>query len=86
MENTHINLEKWFWAIYFVGRDKRGYSATLLSKEFEISYKGAWFVLHRIRKVMKDRDSQYLLTGVVELDDAYFGSPDEGGKRGRGDQ
>lgn len=84
MEKTHINLEKWFWAIYFVGRDKRGYSATLLSKELEISYKGAWFMLHRIRKAMKDRDSQYLLTGVVELDDAYFGSPDEGGKRGRG--
>ena len=84
MEKTHIKLEKWFWAIYFVGRDKRGCSAMMLSKELEISYKGAWFMLHRIRKAMKDRDSQYILTGVVELDDAYFGSPDEGGKRGRG--
>ncbi|MEW6624928.1 MAG: IS1595 family transposase [Bacillota bacterium] len=27
MEKTHIKLEKWFWAIYFVGRDKRGCSA-----------------------------------------------------------
>ncbi|MBZ4655737.1 MAG: hypothetical protein JG759_285 [Thermoanaerobacter sp.] len=84
MEKTHIKLEKWFWAIYFVGRDKRGCSAMMLSKELEISYKAAWFMLHRIRKAMKDRDSQYLLAGVVELDDAYFGSPDEGGKRGRG--
>ena len=84
MEKTHIKLEKWFWGIYFVGRDKRGCSAVLLAKELEISYKAAWFMLHRIRKAMQDRDSQYLLAGVVELDDAYFGSPDEGGKRGRG--
>lgn len=84
MEKTHIKLEKWFWAIYFVGRDKRGCSAMMLSKELEISYKAAWFMLHRIRKAMKDRDSKYLLAGVVGLDDAYFGAPEEGGKRGRG--
>jgi len=84
MEKTHIKLEKWFWAIYFVGRDKRGYSATLLSREIGISYKAAWFMLHRIRKAMRDRDSQYQLAGLVELDDAYFGAPEEGGKRGRG--
>jgi len=83
MEKTHIKLEKWFWAIYFVGRDKRGCSAMMLSKELEISYKAAWFMLHRIRKAMMDRDSKYLLAGVVELDDAYFGAPEEG-KRGRG--
>lgn len=84
MEKTHIKLEKWFWAIYFVGRDKRGCSAMMLSKELEISYKAAWFMLHRIRKAMMDRDSKYLLAGVVELDDAYFGAPEEEGKRGRG--
>jgi len=84
MEKTHIQLEKWFWAIYLVGRDKRGCSATLLSRELELSYKAAWFLLHRIRKAMKDRDSNYLLAGVVELDDTYFGAPDEGAKRGRG--
>jgi transposase-like protein len=84
MEKTHIKLEKWFWAIYFIGNDKRGYSAKMLSKELEISYKAAWFMLHRIRKAMTDRDSMYLLDGIVELDDAYFGSQDVGGKRGRG--
>lgn len=84
MERTHIKLEKWFWAIYLIGRDKRGISAVMLANELEISYKAAWYMLHRIRKAMKDRDSEYLLAGVVELDDAYFGAPDKGGKRGRG--
>lgn len=84
MEKTHLTLEKWFWGIYFVGIDKRGCSATLLAKELEISYKSTWFMLHRIRNAMKDRDSQYVLDGLVELDDAYFGSTKEGSKRGRG--
>ena len=84
MEKTHLSLEKWFWGIFFVGIDKRGCSATLLAKELGITYKSAWFMLHRIRKAMKDRDSQYLLDGLVEMDDAYFGAKKEGSKRGRG--
>ncbi len=84
MEKTHIKLKIWFWAIYLVGKDKRGISATMLSRELDISYKAAWFMLHRIRKAMADRDSSYTLNGIIELDDAYFGAPEEGGKRGRG--
>jgi len=84
MEKTHLDLETWFWGIYLVGNDKRGTSATLLSKELGISYKAAWLMLHKIRKAMGERDSKYMLAGVVELDDAFFGAPDEGGKRGRG--
>ena len=30
------------------------------------------------------RDEEYILRGVVEMDDAFFGSPSEDGKRGRG--
>ena len=33
---------------------------------------------------MSNKDSQYTLAGIVELDDAFFGAPTEGGKRGRG--
>jgi len=41
-------------------------------------------MIHKIRKAMSDRDSTYTLAGLVELDDAFFGAPTEGGKRGRG--
>ncbi len=40
-------------------------------------------MLHRICKAMKDQASQYMLAGIVELDDAYFRAPNEGGKRSR---
>ena len=56
----------------------------MLSQELDITYKTAWLLLHKIRKAMGERDAQYTLAGIVELDDAFFGGPIEGGKRGRG--
>ena len=41
-------------------------------------------MLHKIRQAMKKRDEQYTLGSIIELDDAFFGAPTEGGKRGRG--
>ncbi|MGM0879371.1 MAG: IS1595 family transposase, partial [Bacillota bacterium] len=61
-----------------------GVSATRLSEELEVTYKTAWLMLHKIRQAMRKRDAEYTLAGIVELDDAFFGAPSEGGKRGRG--
>jgi len=84
MEGTHLKLQKWFWAIYLVATDKRGYSATGLMKQLHIGYKNAWFLLQRIREAMGQRDERYMLCGIIEFDDAYFGGTKPGGKRGRG--
>lgn len=83
-EKTRTPLKKWFWAIYLVSNDKRGVSAAFLSRELEVCYTTAWTMLHKIRKAMSDRDAQYDLTGIIEIDDAYLGSSRSGGKRGRG--
>jgi transposase-like protein len=84
LEKTHIPLAKWFIAIYAMATDKRGYSATQCSKDIEVSYPTAWLMLHKIREAMEKRDESYSLAGIVEIDEAYFGGPGEGGKRGRG--
>ena len=84
LEKTRTPLVKWFIAIYGMATDKRGYSATQLSKDIEVSYPTAWLILHKIREAMKNRDETYHLGGIVEMDEAYFGGPDDGGKRGRG--
>lgn len=84
MQKTHLPMTVWFWAIYLISRDKRGISATQLATELSLSYETAWYLLHRIRKAMSQRDKEYLLSGIVELDDTYFGSTEECGKRGRG--
>ena len=81
MENTKLPLQKWFWAICMAARDKRGVTAM---RELSVSYQCAWMVLHKIRKAMGERDGAYMLGGIVEVDDSYFGRPKPGGKRGRG--
>jgi len=83
-EKTRTKLLKWFWAIFLIAHDKRGVSATYLASELGIAYQTAWTIQHKVRKAMGDRDSSYTLAGIVELDDAFFGAPTEGGKRGRG--
>lgn len=84
MEKTRTSLVKWFLAIYLIAHDKRGISAARLADEIEVTFKTAWLMLHKIRNAMSKRDSAYTLAGIVELDDAFFGAPSEGGKRGRG--
>lgn len=83
-EKTHTPLIKWFTLIYWEAQDKRGTSATYVARELEVSYPTAWLMLHKIRKAMADRDTQYMLSGLVEIDDFYIGAPTENGKRGRG--
>jgi transposase-like protein len=84
MHRSKLPLTTWFWAIYLTARDKRGYSAIQLSSEFGIAYSSAWYLLHRIRSAMTSRDAEYMLCGIVEVDDTYFGGSKSGGKRGRG--
>jgi transposase-like protein len=77
-------LTKWFIALFLTSQDKRGVSAAKLAADIGVSYPTAWLMLHKIRKAMADREIGYKLSQIVEMDDAYFGGPDEGGKRGRG--
>ena len=84
MDKTRTPLRKWFLAIYLVSEDKRGLSALALKKRIGVAYNTAWTMLSKIRHAMGERDSIYMLDGIVETDDAFFGAPAEGGKRGRG--
>ena len=84
MHKTRTPLIVWFWTIFMVACDKRGHSALSISKELKISYWVAWTLLQKIRRAMAEQDSRYKLKGIVELDDAYWGDDDKGGKRGRG--
>jgi transposase-like protein/predicted RNA-binding Zn-ribbon protein involved in translation (DUF1610 family) len=84
MHKTHTGLREWFWAIFLVTHDKRGISACQLSKDIGVSYYTSWLMLHKLRDAMAQRDRKYILGGTVEIDDAFFGAPTEGGKRGRG--
>jgi transposase-like protein len=81
---TKTPLLKWFWLIFRMATSKTGVSIAEMQRELEIKdYKTIWTMAHKIRKAMADRDAQYKLAGLVELDESFFGPPSEG-KRGRG--
>ena len=84
LHRSHVRLTKWFLAFYLVCQDKRGISAVQLTMQLGVTYKTAWYMLQRIRTAMGQRDETHWLSGVFEFDDAYFGGPSTGKKRGRG--
>ena len=91
MHRSHLPLTKWFWAIYLIACDKRGISALALAGKIEVCYETAWNMLRRIRAAMEMRDEHYVLQGIVEFDDSYFGAGKKGnipgqGGRARGNQ
>jgi len=81
---TKTPLLKWFWLIFRMATSKTGVSIVEMQRELEIKdYKTVWVMAHKIRKAMSDRDAQYQLAGLVEIDESFFG-PGSSGKRGRG--
>ena len=69
---TRIALRIWFWAIFFLGRHKKGISALQFQRDTGLgSYQTAWTMLHKLRSALLPR-SDGLLTGWVEVDETYF--------------
>jgi len=83
-EKSRTPLRKWFWAVYLLSQHKNGMSALSLSQFLNIAYWTALSMTHKIRSAMAERDAQYQLKHLVEIDDAYFGGQGAPGKRGRG--
>ena len=77
-QDTHLRLTIWFRAMWHVTSQKNGISALGLQRVLGLgSYKTAWAMLHKLRRAMV-RPSRERLQGVIEVDDAYWGSREEG--------
>jgi transposase-like protein len=74
-ERSHIPLTKWLMAAFLICASKKGMSAHQLHRMLGISYKSAWFMMHRIREAM--RSGQMGPIGgqnkVVEADETVVG-------------
>lgn len=85
-ENTNLPLSCWFLAIYLVTQSKTGISALALKRQLGVSYNTAWSIKQKIMQVMKERDDTKPLSGMIQLDDVYWGGEQHGGSRGRGSE
>jgi transposase-like protein len=74
MEDSKIPLNKWVLAFSLVNASKKGISAHQLHRSLGITYKSAWFMLHRIREAMKlDHEPMGGFGHQVEADETYIG-------------
>ncbi|MFD0990313.1 IS1595 family transposase [Mariniflexile jejuense] len=71
-DNTKIELQKWFLAIWIVTSHKKGISSLQLGRDLGITQKSAWFMLQRIRNCFGLDDTDQL-SGEVEIDETYVG-------------
>lgn len=75
-EHARIPMHKMLQAVYLVTSSKKGISAHQLHRTLEITYKSAWFLLHRIREAMRDGGELPPMGGnggVVEVDETFIG-------------
>jgi transposase-like protein len=81
---TKLPLTTWFLAIHLIVTAKNGISSIELGRRLGVKQTTAWAMKQKIMQVMHEREAKRLLSGRVEIDDAYLGGARSGGKRGRG--
>ena len=54
-QNTKLPLTTWFRAIFLICNSKKGISSCQLSMILGITQKTAWFMLHKIRIILKEK-------------------------------
>lgn len=86
-EHMRIPLHKALQAVYLITSSKKGISAHQLHRTLEITYKSAWFLMHRIREAMRDGGLSVPFGsggGAVEADETYFGKRKDRNPKAKG--
>ncbi len=76
LEHNRIRDQRvWIYAAYLLITARKGISAMQLHKELSISYKAAWYLLHRLRLACGHHLAA--LRGEVEIDETYIGGKEK---------
>jgi transposase-like protein len=70
MEDSHIPIQKWVYAMYLMTVSRKSISSIQLSKDLGITQKSAWHMAMRLREGCKNPG---MLSGTVESDETYIG-------------
>lgn len=73
--DSHLQLWKWFAAIYLMCESKKGMSAMQIKRTLGIGYKTAWYLCHRVRAAIQSVEGkeEARFVGEVEVDETYVG-------------
>ena len=83
-QGTKLPLTVWFQAMHLLTQGKHSVSALELKRQLGVHYETAWNMKQKILQVMLEREEATVLSGRIEVDDAYVGGEHHEGKRGRG--
>ena len=68
--NTKLPIATWLGAIWLFMNHKKGVSSCQLARDLCVTQKTAWFLLHRLRDMVKDANDTTLDTNV-SVDETY---------------
>ena len=71
-ENSKVSLRIWFAAVYICTSSKKGISSLQAGRQLGITQKTAWFVLHRVREMLRTK-APHMLRNSVQIDETYVG-------------
>lgn len=84
-EDSKIPLRTWIMVMYRMCSSKKGVSAHQIHREFGLTYESAWFMCHRIRYAMDDKNPEPL-SGTIEADETYVGGKPRGHRKHRSEK
>src|ERR1035438_7132757 len=86
MEDSPITLDKWMTAFWLLANAKNGISSHELGRALGVTQTTAWFMLQRIREVMKGRKWATKIGGEgneMEADETFVGGVTKNMHKGR---
>ncbi|MHB8448382.1 MAG: IS1595 family transposase [Rudaea sp.] len=85
-ERSKIPLHKWVMASHLLCASKKAISAHQIHRMLGVTYKSAWFMMHRLREAMAGHGPDKLGSGggTVEADETYWGNKGKQRKGARG--
>jgi transposase-like protein len=76
LERSKVPLTKWLMAAHMINTGKNGASAHEIHRNLGVTYKTAWFMMHRLREAMKELNETPMggKGKSVQADETYYGN------------
>lgn len=71
-EDSPLGMDKWMTAMWLIVNCKNGISSCEVARDLGITQKSAWFMVHRLRLALQDKEGGKL-GGEVEVDETFIG-------------
>ena len=76
MHRSKLPMPMWFWAAQLMATHSNGMSALQLAAQLGVTYKTAWFMMHRLREAMSGMSGGPMGGSgqSVQADETYYGN------------